>query len=250
MSRGGSSRVLPTCGANLASGPRPVPGWPALAAQYTARPAAQRVTPDPGGHSGLDPDHRAAVYRGPKPRADAGYLYGRHLSSLQAQGGLDAGPSAGEGTEHREKAGGIPRSLGRARVPRAETRNPSHCAPVGCPSSRTLRVGGSSASPSGTKGHRTQTQRGHTRAQSPERHPRTRTCPSVPSPHQRRHAGGQCQSGGHHAEHCSAGCRAVSLWGSPWGLFTLINISPSPPGIQGRALLHGTPGAGQCEGAG
>ena len=128
--------------------------------------------------------------------------------------------------------------------------HPSHYAPVGCPSSRTLRVGGSSASPSGTKGHRTQTQRGHTRAQSPERHPRTRTCPSVPSPHQRRHAGGQCQSGGHHAEHCSAGCRAVSLWGSPWGLFTLINISPSPPGIQGRALLHGTPGAGQCEGAG
>ena len=115
-------------------GPGRFPAGPPWRAQYTARPCCTAGHPGPGRPLGAWTLTIGQQWTGaPEPRADARYLYGRHLSSLQAQDGLDTGPSAGEGTKHREKTGGVPRSLGRARVPRAETRTPKPLCPCGLP---------------------------------------------------------------------------------------------------------------------
>lgn len=94
-------------------GPSQFLAGPPWRARYEAWPRCTAGHPGPGRPLGawtLTVGQRWT--RAPEPRADAGYLYGRHLSSLQAQGGSDTGLSADKGTEQREKAGGIPRSLG------------------------------------------------------------------------------------------------------------------------------------------
>ena len=100
-------------------------------------PASSRLA-HPGVHSrspqtreamrSLNPDRRAAVDQDLRASSRCRGPLRRHLSSLQAQGG-----SGGEGPEHREKAADVPRSLGQARVPSAETRAPKPLCPSGGP---------------------------------------------------------------------------------------------------------------------
>lgn len=167
-------------------------------------------------------------------------------------GRVDTGPSAGEGPEHREKAADVPRSLGQARIPCAETRAPKPLCPSGGPLRidpggrglirATLRLRGSSdTNPEGT--HLGPLSR--VMLQDPELSP---GCP-VP-PRVRRRVASVRVGGGVVLSARSAGSHAVSLWSSPWGLLTLMKsllpllefrggLSSMGPQVSARARVAG-----------